>query len=599
MVHLGALGNGFAYDDMVVIAGDAGLRSFDGLLTRLLEPSWPAAFADEIGAWRPLSTLLWALVWIASGGSPVAYHAVGVLLHGVVTGLGVRLFALVTPAPIALAAGLLFAVHPVHVEAVANVVGSSEALAAAFALGALLVHARGRREGYGPRRIAAVTGLYVLAVFAKEGAAVLPGLLVLLDAARRDVPLPSLPRYVRERGALLATLTVALAAVLLARHGVVGAVAAASHPPGAEVLRDAPRVWTVFSTWPEYVRLLFAPATLAADYGPAVVPVAFGWTARAVAGAIVGIAAFAMALFAWRRGEPLSVERPSPRLLGFAVLWVAFAVLPVANVVYLGPVLVAERTLYLASWGACLMLAWLIHAIGERTRRRTAVIVATMLVVAGAVRSATRVPAWNDTETIMAALIRDHPESGTAWMHLGRTLARQGRGADALTAFGHAVVLLDSEYRPATEIGAHLLAMGRPASAAFFLERAWREHPEWPTAPGLLAAARLAEGRPERAAEAARAAIAIQPENASMHHLLAQALAASGAWAEAARARERSLQTGFGDRGRSWILLARERAEAGDTVGAHAALDSADLRPLDETARAAAVELRAELGPGR
>jgi len=176
-----------------------------------------------------------------------------------------------------------------------------------------------------------------------------------------------------------------------------------------------------------------------------------------------------------------------------------------------------------------------------------------VLAAAGAARTATRVPVWNDTESVMGALIQDHPESGTGWMNLGRQLAAQGRQEDALTAFTYAVVFLNSGYRPSTELAAHLTAMNRPAAARFFLMRAWREHPEWYTAPGLLAAAELRAGRPEKTAPAARAAAFLQPSNPSMHHLLAQSLAGLEAWDGAVDARLRSLRTGFSDRGRSWL----------------------------------------------
>jgi predicted Zn-dependent protease len=132
--------------------------------------------------------------------------------------------------------------------------------------------------------------------------------------------------------------------------------------------------------------------------------------------------------------------------------------------------------------------------------------------------------------------------------------------------------------------------MNRPAAARFFLMRAWREHPEWYTALGLLAA-ELRAGRPEKAAPAARAAAFLQPSNPSMHHLLAQSLAGLEAWDGAVDARPRSLRTGFSDRGRSCLLLANDQASRGDTLAALAALDSASTRDLTDGERATLFEL--------
>lgn len=595
LVHLGALANGFAYDDQVLIVGDPGIRSLDGLGQRLLEPSWPAIFGDEIGAWRPVTTGSWALVWIVLGGGSVAFHALGLALHAAATALGVLVLAELVPLTIAASAGLIFAVHPVHVEAVANVAGSAELLAACFGLAALLLHARGGAR-YGMDRIAAVTLCYALAVLSKEGAAALPLLVLLLDGARLDLPLREVGGYVRRRGTLYASLATALAVILLVRLDVVGALVAASHPPGAEALRDATRVWSVFATWPQYARLLFFPASLAADYAPALVPVLFGWGPQAVLGVGVGLASFIGAWVLWRRSRPLDSAAPDVaatlRVLPFGLLWIAAALLPVSNVLYLGPVLVAERTLYLASWGAALVLAWGCAALAE-ARGRAAWVLLGALVLAGGVRSAVRVPVWKDSDSVMQALIEEHPGSGTGWLHLGRRLAAQGRTDDARTAFGYAVAFLNSEYRPITELSSHLVATGRAEQARPLLRRAWREHPEWYTAPGLLAAAELATGRPRQAAAAARAASFLQPSNPSMHHLLAQALAASGDWVGAARARRASLDAGFADRGRSWLLLARDLLQAGDTTVASLALDSAMARTLNADEVAQLAELRA------
>lgn len=594
LVHLGALANGYAYDDLVLIMGDPGLQHLSGLLERLYLPSWPDLSGEEIGAWRPATTGTWALVWIASHGSPVAFHALGVLLHGVAAGLGVLILAELMPVAGAAVAGALFAVHPVHVEAIANVAGTAELIAAVWATLAVLVHLRGR-ETYGLGRVLAVTLLYTMAVLAKEGAAVTPLLLFLLDGARRDTDLPDVLRYVRERGVLYGALTLALAMILLLRLDVLGSAASATHPPGAEILRTAPRSWTVFSSWPHYVRLLFFPATLAADYGPRVVPIVFHWSPEAVLGAALGAIAFVGAWTAWRRGPALGPERNSARLAGLGVLWIAAAMLPVANVLYLGPVIVAERTFYVASWGAVMIAAWAFLELGTR-RPRAAVGLLAAGLLGGAARSATRVPVWDSSEAVMDALVDSYGESGTGWMYLGQRLASEGRPAEALRAFTYATFFLNSEYRPSTELASHLLAMNRPEAAAFFLRRAWREHPSWPTAPGLLAAAELNAGHPERALPAARAATLIRPQNASMHHLLAQALAGTGDWSAAVAARRASLRTGFADRPRTWMLLAADLAALGDTTLAVAALDSAALRETTEEDRAALDELRRMLG---
>lgn len=600
LAYLGALANGFAYDDLVLIAGDPGIRQLEGLGSRLLEPSWPDAFGASVGGWRPVTTATWALVWAAAGESTLAFHALGVALHALATALGVLVLVEIVPVTLAALVGLIFAVHPVHVEAVANVVGSAEPLAAVFAMTAVLLHLRGGTS-YALGRVLLVTTAYSLATLAKEGAAVLPLLIFLLDAARRDIRLASAGAYVRDRFTLFASMATALTLVLLARASILGGVSAASHPPGAEILREAPRVWTVFSTWPHYLRLLFFPAELAADYGPGVIPIAFGWNTSAALGVVVGLLFFGGAWWSWRRGSELSSANNSERIPGLneripglGMLWIAGAMLPVSNVLFLGPVLVAERTFYLASWGACLTVGWLLFSLAE-VRGRTAIALAVLVIVGGTVRTVTRVPDWKDTDTIMDALIETRPQSGIGWLALGQRLSNQGRQPEALTAYSYAVTLMNSEYNASTQIATHLMALGRVDSARFFLERAWREHPEWYSAPGLLAAVELNAGRPEQAAPAARAATVLEPGDPSMHHLLAQALSGTGDWSGAAQARRAAIDTGFADRGSTWLQLAGDLLNGADSIGSSLALDSASVRRLNADEVETLAELRSAL----
>jgi len=109
LVHLGALWNGFAYDDLLIIAGDPGIHSLQGLWQRLGEPYWPGSFGSQVGAWRPVTTGLWALTWVASSGSTVALHLPAVLLHASVCALVVLLLSELMSAASALFGGLVFA----------------------------------------------------------------------------------------------------------------------------------------------------------------------------------------------------------------------------------------------------------------------------------------------------------------------------------------------------------------------------------------------------------------------------------------------------------------------------------------------------------
>lgn len=193
-----SLGNDFAYDDRLIIAGNEAIRSLETLPATFTKPYWPNRHGRELGLWRPLTTWVYGLQWALWNGNPAGFHLVNVILASMSAALAVLLLGRLLPVPAALAGGLLFAVHPVHAEAVANVVGMAELLSAVPYLAACLVAVRhpGRmRAG----RLAIVTGLFLAAMLAKESAVTLPGAVLLIDAARRDLRVDQLHGYLAER----------------------------------------------------------------------------------------------------------------------------------------------------------------------------------------------------------------------------------------------------------------------------------------------------------------------------------------------------------------------------------------------------------------
>ena len=432
VIHLGVMLNDHAGDSIFIVDLDEGIQSLSNLPKRLMEPSWPGSPGVEMGGWRPMHTGLIALTWGIAGRSPPVFHIVNLMLHATVITLVVYvLFALLPPMAAAVG-GLIFAVHPVHIEVVVDVPGTAEMLAAIFGLSAVLLHLRAPK-GYGLARALAVTVLYALAVLSKESGAALPLLLFLLDAARTDMTARRTLAYVRSHGPLYLLMAAALVLVLMVRISVLGAVAGTPTPFGMEALKDMSRVWTVMQAWPHYVRLLLFPLDLSIDNTPGIIPVAFGFTPMAIMGVIVALMAFSVALWTWRAGEPLDPSRGSVRVIGFAVLWIAAALFPVSNILYLGPVLVAERNLYIPSLALAAVVGWLVSRVEAKRVHAGAAIVA-VLIVAATVRTVTRIPDWRDNDTLWAELLESHPNSGSGWIAYGERLFKEGRPKEGLCA---------------------------------------------------------------------------------------------------------------------------------------------------------------------
>ncbi len=567
------IGNDFAYDDLLIVAGNGAIQSLETLPGTFTEPYWPDGNGRELGLWRPVATWVYGLQWALWNGHPAGFHMVNVLLNGLAAALVVLLLGRLMPVSAALPGGLLFAVHPVHAEAVANVVGMSELLSAVLYLGGCLVaaHCPGRM---GAGQLATMAGLFLTAVLVKESAVTLPGAVLLIDAARSGLRPGQLRGYLAERWPVHLVLAAIILLLLAGRIAVLGAVADPYPPLGAEILAqgEVPRIWTVLSTWPEVFRLLFLPADLSADYSPGVIPVAYGWTARNLCGLAIGLTVLAVAWWSSRRG-PLTPGRLEPAALGFGILWFVITMLPASNLFFQTGVLLAERTLFLPSVGLAGGLGWMLARLRwERPRAGTFVTFAVLSLLL--CRTISRNPTWKDNTTVFMTLLREHPESGRAQWVAGDLYFARGDHARGLAAYRRAIGLVGGSYTLLTEIGRRLVAAGLDRPAEHVLYRAWRERPESGAAPSLLAVLLDRQGRWKPAEEAARAALAAEPGSAVQMHLLARSLTAQGRIGEAIEARRQVIRIGENSP-RQWHWLAELVLRRRDAVRAMADPESA------------------------
>ena len=123
------------------------------LLNIFYDDFWgtPLTHSGSHKSYRPLCVLTFRLNHALGGLHPMGYHLGNVLLHAAVTGLFTyTVLALTQSVLVARLAGLLFAAHPIHTEAVAGVVGRADVLAAAFFLLAILSYRRYCQQRDGP-----------------------------------------------------------------------------------------------------------------------------------------------------------------------------------------------------------------------------------------------------------------------------------------------------------------------------------------------------------------------------------------------------------------------------------------------------------------
>lgn len=192
LIHLPSLGFDFVYDDVSIVLNDARLDdpAFIGRIWKA--PWWPEGSAAP--ASRPVTTFTFWLQTQLGGKSPPAFHAANILLYAGVCGLvGLLTSQLLRKVWCGWVAGLIFAAHPIHVEAAANIVGRAETLAALFALAAICLWLRWRGSLCWSRS-AAIGLLVLLAGLSKEHGYLAGPIILLMEWAlrRSDMASPSI-----------------------------------------------------------------------------------------------------------------------------------------------------------------------------------------------------------------------------------------------------------------------------------------------------------------------------------------------------------------------------------------------------------------------
>ena len=179
IAHGVALGGSFkSMDDQTSIIDNQNLRSFSSL-GRIFTGSF---FGDDRTYYRPLVTASFLLDYQIAALRPWFYYLTNLLLHLANAILLFFIFeVLLQKRALSFSAALLFVVHPIHWEAVANIAGRSILLCAFWQLTAFLLYLRyAVRSRLDPQRKLYYAGsllAFVLALLSKESAVVLPFLI--------------------------------------------------------------------------------------------------------------------------------------------------------------------------------------------------------------------------------------------------------------------------------------------------------------------------------------------------------------------------------------------------------------------------------------
>lgn len=534
LVYWGSQTHEFTYDDHYVVASNALVKTVDpGAIFG--SPFWRGFESEGSGTYyRPVTILSYANDFQLFGMNPAGFHVTNVFLHALtvllVFVLGRRL---IRSDRAALAAGLIFAVHPVLTEAVSSVSGRSDILVAAFSLTALLCHLSRRRV------LNVLTCVPVLlAMLSKEIGLILPCLLVVADVVW---PRVTQNRLIDRIGQITRTNAPALAMVGVfagLRWWAVGNLGTVNPSP-----LDNPLVehgfWTSVFTLPvvlfHYGRLLLLPLSLSVDYGFNQIPVQTGPSLYLIGG--VGVLAV---LYQCRE----RILASPTAILSLSVL--CLPILATANPFLNAGSILSERYLYFPTAGLALLVAAAAHkfrpaAFGDVARRRAGWSVLLVIVSLGAFRTADRNDDWRTDESLFRSAVETAPNSVRANLNYAEILSSQGDHLSASRHYEHVLALKPDYPIVNLKLARSLQLAGQPERALHFFAATTRLSPAFADAWRGIATISLGLGRDAEAEHALMQAISLTPNNASLYNQLGVVYQRGGRHREAVQAYQRAL----------------------------------------------------------
>jgi tetratricopeptide (TPR) repeat protein len=496
--HFNTLFNDFVYDDSSQVLKNYLIRDIRNIPQIFTRSVWAFQSAPIISNYyRPLMNVIYLINYYLFGLKPWGFHLVNILFHAGVSVmvylLASRLFAdklagwqagkpasaLTSLLSVPIIAALLFAVHPIHTEAVAWVAGIPDLSFTLFCLLSFYFYIRSKE---GLRNAYSVSvAMFLFACFSKEPALTLPLILIGYDylfgnaennfwsRSKRYLP------YFIVAGIYLALRLYALGEIAPQRRH--------------EYLSTFQYIINIFPLFSQYLGKLILPINLNAFY--VFHPIASFFETKGILSVVVAAVFLTVTALTWRRNT----------VVCFSLLLIVIPLLPVFYIRGLGLNTFAERYLYLPSVGFVFLLAILLTRIAGRSPKGAVVLISSLALIMALclVETIKRNAVWKSDYTLFKDTVRKSPDGAIAHEKFATALMGQNQLDEAIKHY-HIALGLDYYYDDAhTNLG-----------IAYYRK-------------GLI----------DQAIEEERLSIKLYPNNPETHFNLAQQLADKQMWAEA------------------------------------------------------------------
>lgn len=416
LLYANTAGHDFTVDDGTVIGNNKYTKQGVSGIGEIFSNPYRAGYWDrQEGLYRPLSVAMFAIEWQIGNGKPWPGHLMNILLY---TLTAVVLFNLLRriftgyPGLFPVLATLLFIVHPIHTEVVANIKSRDEILSFLFGISAVNLLLRYLVNKKSIELILSAFLLF-LGLLSKESTITFLGVipLTLWCVAKTDFKktlMLTLPYmgvvaiYFLIRSMILGTAG-AEYELMLINNSMVGAADAGQ------------RFATAIIILGKYLLLLIAPVTLVFDYSYNTIPLTgFGNIAVLISFIIYGYAL----IHALKNLKQRS-------LISFGILFFLGTISLVSNVFFLIEATMAERFLYTPSLGFCITVVMMLSYLTKTKKdtagngldisylRKNSIVFYPVLFICllFAIRTVARNNDWKNNLTLLETDVKSSPES--------------------------------------------------------------------------------------------------------------------------------------------------------------------------------------------
>ena len=449
--------NAFLFDDELIITRNELLRSWASF-GDLFTASTTTGVHIEGGFYRPMQLLAYFAVYQLAGLSTIAFHCLNVTLHAANACLLYMLGRRLRLHPLAVFLGaLIWAVHPIHTEAVTYMSATADVLFGFFCLSGCVVIL----PDASPRRIALALPLFILGLASKETAVVFPALAAscLWLVNQQSLPLRAMARRFLPRLLPLFIIAIAYAVWRMGAEGFDG-------PRRYESLYQLPafhnlalhahhfsyRLWTFLATLPAYAGLLLWPSDLHMERNFTIYLDPFH-------GLVIG----GMTMVAVATGLIIGGRNAA---LTWGLIWFAAAHIPSSGLLVTTNSLFLEHWMYVPSAGLFIaILHELFVLIPHRIRTASsAAMIAIALTIAACltVRTLEQNRVWHDPIAFYKNIFAHGEVSARGHNNLALVYMNQGDLANALAEFRAAIAISDTYAETRHNYGLALLNQPNP-----------------------------------------------------------------------------------------------------------------------------------------